>query len=169
MHALLNLFVDICLLRKGPQDLPASWALFRLSLAAYAASSLLFQAASVSFAVAVQQSLVDLALLAGLTYLVLNVLGFRRRFVQTLTALAGAGALLQLVAWPLWLWTVRAAAGDGAGALPQLLFLLLLLWNIAVFAHILRHALSTSRGMGLLYTLGYVIVSVTVMSLFFPS
>ena len=46
--------------------------------------------------------------------------------------------------------------------LPWLLYLGLLVWSIAVIAHIVHHALSISRGKGLLYTLGYLLISWTV-------
>ncbi len=41
MRDLLNLFLDICLFRKGPQDTPASKGLLRMCVSAYALSGFL--------------------------------------------------------------------------------------------------------------------------------
>jgi len=168
MHALFNLFLDICLFRKGPQDVPSSWTLLKLTLAAYGISSLMVLLVNVEPAIAFFQILVDLSLLGGMTYGVLNLLGYEMRFVQTLTALAGTGTLLGLIAWPLVIWMAQEAAVEGGMGLSSLLFLLLLGWSIAVMAHVLHHALSTSRPMGLLYTLGYLVVSIVVAGWLFP-
>lgn len=168
MYVLFDLFWEICLLRKGPQDVPSSWALLKLALAAYAVSSLLFLLAFTEPFKALLQALLDAALLVALTYGLLSVMNYKVRFVQTLTTLAGTGALLSLIAWPLALWMAREAAADGGGGLAFLLFVALLVWTIAVMAHVLHHALSTSRWMGLLYTLGYLFVSVIMADLFFP-
>lgn len=168
MYALFDAFFEICLLRKGPQDLPASWPLLKLSLITYGLSSLLSLLSTVEPPLALFQAVLDAALLAGLTYGLLRVTGHRPRFLQTLTALAGTGTLLGLIAWPLTLWMQTEAAADTGTGLSFLLFFLLLLWSIAVIAHILRHALSTTLGMGLLYTLGYLMISVMVWELFYP-
>jgi hypothetical protein len=39
-----------------------------------------------------------------------------------------------------------------------LLWLGLFIWGIVIMAHILRHALSTSLGVGVLYSLAYVLL-----------
>lgn len=172
MVALLNLFWDICLLRKRPQDVPASEDLLKLTLLTYAGSGLLaillsLQQAGVGTALLL--TLADVALLAALTYAVLYMLGYLARFTQTLTALAGVGTLLQLIATPLGLWYQRSLVADGAAAMPALLWLLLLIWSIAVTAHILRHAFSVSYGFGVLYALGYLMVSRAVVDWLLPA
>jgi hypothetical protein len=147
MGALLNLFLDICLLRKGPQDVPASPALLKASLAAYGLASLLVQAVSVNLLTALLQAFLDLGLLAGLTYAVLQATGFSGRFTQTLTALAGTGALLGFAILPVTIWMDRDLEAGIQSGLPALLFFGWLIWSIAVVAHVLRHALSTSMAM----------------------
>ena len=168
MYALFNAFFDICLFRKGPQDLPASWSLLKLTLITYCLSSLLSLLFTVAPPMALFQAVLDAALLVGLTYGLLYVMGHGQRFVQTLTALAGTGTLLGLIAWPLTIWMQAEAAAGTSTGLSFFLFFLLLLWSIAVIAHILRHSLSTTLGMGLLYTLGYLMISVMVWELFYP-
>jgi hypothetical protein len=173
MAVLFNLFLDICLLRKGPQDLPASQELLKLCLIAYAGSGLLnlwLGLGDTGSGMALLLTMVDVSLLMGLSYAVLQLMGLLERYVQTLTALAGTGTLLQLIVLPLGLWYQRElAGGDGAADLPAMLWLLLLIWSIVITAHILRHALSVSFGTGTLYALGYLMMSWTVADLLLPA
>ncbi|MEZ5581591.1 MAG: hypothetical protein R3F37_01305 [Candidatus Competibacteraceae bacterium] len=157
MVALFNLFLDICLLRKGPQDVPASTALLQLSLALYAISGLVLLLATLDLISAFTLVTLDLGLLVGLTYGVLNLLGRGPRFAQTLTALAGTGVLLELIAWPLAMWIGQASIRQETAALPGLLYLVLLGWNIVIIGHILRHALSITLAFGVLYAFGYLL------------
>ena len=82
------------------------------------------------------------------------------RFEQTLSALTGTGTLMGLLALPLMVWIVQQSP-DGDIALPSLLLLGLMAWNIAIMAHILRHALNTPIWGGALYALGYTFLSWT--------
>lgn len=164
MRALLDLFLDICLFRKGPQDVPMSWTLLKFALLTYGFSSLLVLAVGLALSPALLLTLVDMGLLAGLTYGVLSFTHHTPRFVQTLTALLGTGTLIQLIALPIAVWTVQGMAQNRSAGLPDFLYLGLLGWSIAILAHILHHALGVSRGMGFLYTLGYIMISWTVSS-----
>ena len=164
MVALLNLFWEICLLRKGPQDTPASSELLKLTLVGYGSSgllALLLDLPRISFTLALLLTLEDIALLSALVYLGLHLTRYLPRFVQTLTALTGVGTLLQLIALPLGLWYQHALAGNGAAELPAMLWLLLLGWSVGVTGHILRNAFSTTWTMGILYSIGYLVLSWT--------
>lgn len=163
MRVLFDLIVDICLFRKGPQDLPASQALLGLYLIAYGLSGLLALLVSMPPSTAVFQALVDIVLLAGFTYGILAMMNYGARFVQTLTALAGTYTLFNLIALPLIFWLERASTQTTAPVLPSLLLLALMGWSIVVMAHVLQHALSTSRVMGVLYALGYLVISIVVL------
>jgi len=89
---------------------------------------------------------VDTTLLVTLAFISLWINDTPERRLQTITALAGAGSLLQLVAWPILFWLSSAGEVDNSTLLfiPRWALLLLVLWNILVIAHILRHALSVS-------------------------
>jgi len=158
MRVLFNLFLDICLFRKGPQDTPASMALLKMGLAAYGLTSLLALLVGTAAPVAVLQTLVDMTLLSGLLYLALTLHQHPRRFVQTLSALTGAGTLLNLAALPLLIGINGQPPSENA-PLSALLLLVLLVWSIAVMAHILRHAFNVPLWVGTLYALGYTLLS----------
>jgi hypothetical protein len=168
MYALFNLFLDICLFRKGPQDVPASLVLLRLTLITYGLSGFFVLLLSVDLLTAGLMVLIDVGLLSALTYGMLNLWNYRIRFIQTLTALLGTGTLLQLLILPVSIWMAQELTAARAPEFPWLLSLGLIGWSIAVIAHILHHALSISRSLGLLYTLGYVILSWTISGWLYP-
>ena len=171
MRTLFDLFFDICLLRRGPQDVPAAPALLRLCILAYLGTGFAALMPGVGAAYPLRSlllTLADLALLAGMTYSVLRALGHSTRLAQTLTALTGCGTLLQLVALPLGIWFDQASTTQANAELPFILWLLLLLWSIVITAHILRHAFTVSFGIGLAYAFAYLFVSWTVADWLLP-
>jgi hypothetical protein len=171
MGALVNLFLDICLFRKGPQDLPASVALLKLSLFLYGLSGLILLMIDVdqlNILIAVLLTLFDIILLAMLSYAVLYVLGYLPRFTQTLTALTGVGVLLQIAAMPLAIWTRQELAARGSPEFPVIMRFVLLGWAVAVMAHVLKHAFSTSRVIGVLYAVAYIAISWTLFDWILP-
>jgi GAF domain-containing protein len=173
MRALFELFLDICLLRKGPQHVPDAPVLLRLTAIAYGLSGLLVSLITLAAPAALFLTLLDLALLSGLTYGLLRFRGYLERLSQTLTALFGAGTLLQLVALPLVIWLTQESVARTAGQeampeLPSLLYFFLFGWNIAVLAHIVRQALSFTLGGGLLCALGYILLYWTLSDWLYP-
>lgn len=169
MGKLIGRFIDICLLRAGPQDLPASSALLALTLLAYIASGVVVLLPGADFSSAVGQALVDALLLAALVRLVLGWRGYPGRFEQTLAALAGSGAFLGLIAWPLVVSIYRTDAQESlAVAFQTLLLLALFCWTLVVIGHILRHALSTTYAAGVLFAAVYVSLSMGLLGWLFP-
>lgn len=172
MDRLLRRFADICLLRAGPQDLPASRFLLGLSAGAYLLAGVLISLQNLNVLQAALLVLVDAALLALLLFLVLWIRDRLARLLQTLTAFFGAGALLELVAWPILAWQQHALSGETvtpALLAASLLLWVWLFWNLMVIGHILRHALSTLLPVGVALGLLYMFVSFSVSRiLFFP-
>lgn len=169
MPKLLSLYFDICLLRAGPQDLPASKAWLGVVLSAHAVVGVILGLLSYSFVNAVFYALASTLIVVALTRMVLLLRNFGGRFTQTVCALAGTDVLLGLIAWPVtaWLHGVDAAAGDLGG--PLAAWLLLVAWSLAVTAHILRHALSVHYGIGLAVALGYFVVSYSILATLFET
>ena len=92
----------------------------------------------------------------------------RERIVQTLTALAGTGALITIVSLPISGWFRGADKESGEGGLAVLMLLLLVGWSLAVVGHILRHALDLPIAGGTLVAVAYFAVSMIVIEAFFP-
>ncbi|KAF0191692.1 MAG: hypothetical protein FD165_1415 [Gammaproteobacteria bacterium] len=162
MTRILHTVIDICLLRAGPQDLPGSSAVFGPTLAAYACTSWLVAAIELGGTNALWLAVADVVMLIVLVHFVLLVRNFPHRQLQTLTALMACGALFGAIGWILLLW--RDGVGDEIEALvlPTLLLMTLTLWNLIVTGHILRHALSTSLFNGILLSILYMLISLTI-------
>ncbi len=152
MQNLLSLFWDICLLRRGPQDVPHSRALLAILVLAGFLVDLLFFTWQAAFAHALAFVAASLAAMVGVITVLLGGLGYRRRVVQTLTAMLGAGLVFSALALPALIAVSVAPAIRG----PMVLLTLALnLWSLVVTAHILRHALSVHLLPAALLAVGY--------------
>ena len=165
MLKLLNFFFDLCLLRRAPQDLPASQSLLLVVLGVNALAGILlgmqtWAGAGVAFAA----TALDIGVLLGLLWAVLRVRGLTPRFVQSATALLGAGTLFTLLAMPLQpLLDTPEEMEVGA-----LLYLVMLMWVQLVYGHVLRHALNISLTSGVALSLVYTLTSAVLIELLFP-
>lgn len=165
MQILLNAFWQIVLFRQGPESLPDSRPLLMLAAVAYIFTGCLGLLINDLIAFSAAQSQVelplgrllrsvlvpvvlDLLLLVGSIFAALFYFGFAGRLRQTMIAIFGASALLQVLTWPLYLLLVMEGQTT-VWAIVMLLLVLLLLWSIAVYGHILSHAISRSFGSGI--------------------
>ena len=165
MMRLLAQFWRLCLLRANPQDLPASVTLELLALAAYVGVGTLDANVQLALWNAFLASAVDAFVLVALTHIALWIRDVPGRAVQTITALAGAGAVLGLIAFP-----ILGALHSDEGALvvlQGLLWLLFVSWQILVYGHILRHALDLPLLAGVMVSLVYFYISFKVMNALF--
>ena len=167
--AWLRSWLEQLLLRRAPQDDRLSHSVLGLALTAYLLIDLLQSLSSSVFTVGVAMSLLDTVLLMLFVWLVLSVAGKGVRLVQTLTALAGTGALLGLIGLPLVQQAAQAHKIEaGPSSAMVLAWLALLAWSIAVQAHIFRHALSTRYGIGLLLAGAHTILAIAILESLFP-
>lgn len=161
-------YFSVCTFRHGPQDLPAAAVLLTLSLILYGLASVALVLPVRATATAVLAGAAETVLLMLLTWGLLWLRGLPARFRQTATALAGTGFLFSMAALPLF--SLRFAYSSNAAVILAVgvLVLALVVWNVAVMAHILRHAMSVSFAMGVLLAMGYIWVITTVMALVTP-
>lgn len=160
MKLLFSLFLDICLLRKGPQDLPDSS--FLLALALFLD---LFLSTSVGIVGgqgidSMVQAGVAAALLVAFLVAILYATSHVERLRKTVTAALGCDALITLAALPI---TAVSDLIQGVG----FMILIILLWNLVVFAHILRHALGVGYALGFALSFLYAVGSMDLMANFF--
>jgi hypothetical protein len=168
MLQLIRAWFDICLLRKGPQDLPASGFFLGLSLCCYVVVSFLVAAPSAGAMEAVRLALVDTGMLITFVAALLYLQSKTARILQTLSALAGSGSLMGLLALPLVLLVNPGQPAEQVPALLAGFWLSLLIWNLFVMAHIMRHALSSSFAVGLGAAVLYTLVSLQIVATLFP-
>jgi hypothetical protein len=132
-------------LRSGPQDLP-SGSRFAISLAAAWLALGLLTSRALNEPDALPRSLLPLLVQLGAVVVLLNTRRLGTRIPQTISALAGTGIILGLLALPLLLGFDASRPQPGLA----LAYLGLFLWSLAVDGHIYRHALSITMGLGVL-------------------
>jgi hypothetical protein len=141
MKELFGLFAQIAISRKGPQDLPASYVLLALTVFGYWVLRYLVSLVAppaehwrVHLLVQVVFTLVWYAVL-------LRAVGKPERFIQTATAIFGAGLLLDppgVVAVHFW----QELPEEHALYAPMALVVLIIaIWVIRVGSYVLKHAL----------------------------
>ena len=167
MTELLKRFLNICLLTQGPQDLPHSSLTLRILLVVYFLTGSFSMLSSTAFEDAVLIMMLDLAVLILFTWFCLQAFKKQARFIQTTTALAGAGSIFQLLAWPLLIQMESVKQSGEASPEVTLLLLIIISWNLAVFAHIFRHAFGIRMLAAFILTLAYVMINVTARYLIF--
>jgi hypothetical protein len=141
MQELIRLFTQIALLRRGPQDLPASPLLLALTIAGYFVVNLAAGALLPPFqGPLLPHLLVDIAFMFIWYVVLLRLVGKPERFLQTTTAVFGFQAVLS----PLLIGTVWLAriVQDSAWQLPvAVLILLLFIWITAANSRVVKAAL----------------------------
>jgi hypothetical protein len=149
MTELVKLFTQIALLRRGPQDLPASMLLLVLTMAAYLVVNLLLIAVlppanAAELRTSPAQLLVDTAFTLLWYVVLLRLAGRPERTLQTCTAVFG----LQTVLAPLLgfeSWLSPRLAQDTTWMIPVNLFaIVVVVWLIAANSHVVKAALEWS-------------------------
>jgi hypothetical protein len=169
MKELLRLFTQIALLRRGPQDVPASPLLLALTVAGYflvnfAIMSVLPPFAGPWFA----HLCVDVVFMFVWYALLLNLVRRPERFLQTATAVYGFQAVLApLLVTAVWL-TRRFEHETLWQAPATLLSLALLVWMIAANSHIVKAALEWSMAQSVALVILQTLASNLVVLSLFP-
>lgn len=166
MNPLLKVFLDICLLRKGPQDVPASMFLLGLVVAAHWALGVVFSLFTLPPLHAALSGLIGTLLLLGMVQGLLALHRKPARLLQTATALAGVEILLGLIALPFSAWVFW---WESDRLVPSLISLTIIVWSVVVASHILRHALGVTQAVAVLFALSYTLLSYTVVGLVVPA
>ncbi|MBW9262443.1 MAG: hypothetical protein K1566_05270 [Candidatus Thiodiazotropha sp. (ex. Lucinisca nassula)] len=164
MKALISAAIDLCLLRRSPQDLPASTVLLWLAAMLNLLTGILMLIDADSNPLkALGQTLFELALMVGALYAALLLNGRLERFIQAATALMLCGFLLGMLALPLIAWGKQNQSAEAG-----ILFLLVFGWGVVVIGHILRHTFEFSLNMGIAIALLYTLLAGTLVALIFP-
>jgi len=165
---LLKVFFDICFLRRNPQSLPRSSELLVICLFAYTLIDILLVSQTGPLIDAILAAAIETFVLMLMTYLILKMHDLQVRWNQTVIALAGVGFLFGLLALPLFYGGLLVDSEKTS--VPLLfIFLALVIWNIVVIGHILRHAIDTTLGFGIVLGVIYIWVTTTVIALLLPS
>lgn len=142
----LRLFLEICLLRGKPQDLPTSMPLLVLTALAGVAVDYL-SLGSDDFSVGqLLFVLFQVVLFGGGLWLILRQRRFANRWIQTTTALFAANAFFSLLLVPLLpaLEQMLRAGPQAAPVWQGYVMLAVSGWFLAVMARVLREAIEVS-------------------------
>ncbi|MBM3202441.1 hypothetical protein FJZ55_00840 [Candidatus Woesearchaeota archaeon] len=162
---LIHLLFQICIFRKGPQDVPASLPLLVVTLLLYLVMGVLLLAQETGWLEGILRTLAEATLLGGFLWTTLRLMDKRPRLLQTAIAVYASDALVSSVALPLLL--LMASTPE---AKPVYLLLLgLMIWHWAVMGHILRHAVSVRWVHGVGLAMAYMVLSYRIMSSLFPA
>ena len=141
MNELLRLFCQISILRRGPQDLPASPIAFAISVLGYFAITCVINLLLPPGGRWIADLLIDIAFTLVWYSVLMRMVNRRERFLQTATAVFG----FQMIIAPFWniaAWLARRFADDPVWQLPtSVIGLAVVVWTITVNAQILKSAL----------------------------
>ncbi len=165
MKQFLRIFVDIVLWRRGPQDLPASWLLLALTMAAYVAVSVvqlaLFDESLANWFFYV---VLDPLLLLGWAWLILRILGRGARLPQTASALFGANAVIGFFVYlPLQVLGNVIGVGQASGLAQAVAWLQVIIFAL-VTGRILKLATDTNLFTGIMLAITYVVIVISLLS-----
>ncbi len=159
----------LMILKSAPQDLPYSPQLLLRLAVLYVFSGLLVLQSTLNPDQPLAGILLGLAVQFLFVYIVLNALHHRPRFVQTFSAMVGAGILFNLLSWPVFAMLSDATMDDGVKSTMSLLFLLLISWELLVKAYILKHALEMRMFGALTLSLSLFFISIALSQLLLPA
>jgi len=163
MYPLILLFFDICLFKKGPQDIPVSAGLLFFLIPIYAGVSFLILLLNTDANSAILQICIEIALVLGFSKAILYIAKKPERYLQTACALVATDTLISFLALPV----MATLIGQGT-ALSFFSIVILMLWHWNVSGYIFSQALEKSFSFGLGIAFLYILVSYQVSALFFP-
>jgi hypothetical protein len=158
MNLLLRLLA-VCVLKAGPQDLPATQRLTAQWIA-FAIVLEMVYARLVELPEAPPRLALSLLLLLSVPYALLRLRRKPERYTQTLLALAGTGAIFTVLFLPLALFAQGLPAPESTQAMvPEhymvgWLLIGLLGWKLLVGAQIFRHAMDWPMSAAMLLAVG---------------
>ncbi len=173
MAALLRDVFEVCLLRRGPQDLPWSPP----AVMGFAAALLGLQLAFAAFhdmppAALAARALVTLATVFGATVALLRLRGMANRTTQTLLAVAGTEALFALVTMPLLLLVQPHLGSDNPPTsilVAMMAAVFAFFWKLRVNAAIWRQALEIPVSAAYLLTLALLLAEALLLLALVPA
>lgn len=168
MNFVFKALLGNLLLNKGPQDLPYSLILMKLSLLVYFLSGLPGVLISLSLPQSMLAMLLDVLVLLGFVYVCLKAFNLQARFVQSIISLASVGTVFQLLPLPLLYQLQDLQEGEPIAPGVSIFLLILVSWNLAVMAHIFRASFNVRLLAAMALTICYIVISYLVKESIFP-
>lgn len=164
MNIILSYF-DLCRLKAGPMDMPSSSNSLKLTLLVYFLIGIMISRIDTGWNASVLTSLTDTLFMIVAIKLALYFKSLQSRYLQTLTALAGSGIILNLIGYPLVIWLNQSDKLEREASIAMLFLVGLMFWSLMVIAHIFRQALDIKTGTAAIITVTYTALSILVLGL----
>jgi len=159
MNMLLR-FINICLFRAGPEDIPASTQLMQIVVVAYLVMGLAINLLDADLFMSLMVSVADLMILFAFVMLLLQWRKKLPRFRQTVTSIMATSSLLGVLVLPFLASFYQYDDTTQAASWLLLALMVIMLWSLMVTSHIFRRALNCSAPISVAWTLLYVAISV---------
>ena len=169
MQHVLTTFLNIVLFRTGPETLPESRLLLSFACIFYLVVNVISILLTGAIDSAFLLLMTDLLLMVAWASTILIIFETRPRLTQTLTALLGAGAVLQGFMLPLSVGPPVDQQTEGLVLLRALGFLLILLWAVGVYGQIIARAINKGIGVGVLLSTLYFLLSFQLAAQLLPA
>jgi len=157
MSAITKLIFDICLQRKGPEDMPASTSMMIVLLVASLAVSVALSTFVHEFHMAASLSIFGVLIVFAFTKIIL--IKKPERFVQTFSAMLGASCLIDVISIPVLYPLLGEKLNENTAVLFWLIALAAYVWLIVTYGFIVSRAITTTLGYGISIAAAYALFS----------
>ena len=158
--------VSITLFRGKAENLPSSYQWVVITVIAAVGTSFLNRQFANAGSNLLVMAIVEVSIYSAFIYLMLKVNQKSERFLQVITGILGANAIIQLVAAPLF--STGGVNLEELSLLTTLGLLLVSAWSFAISVIILRDALELRLGPAILITFGCQAATLVGLLMFFP-
>ena len=162
---IISQYIDLCLFKASPAELPASDSLLKLTLLVYFLTGVALSYIDNSWIISIFTSLADMLFMMIAVALLLKFRGFQTRYQQSLSALAGTGVCIGIVGTPIMIWFNRINEAEQATSLAMIFVLALMFWSLMVTAHIFRQTLEIKPSSASILTVAYTLMSILISGL----
>jgi len=160
MYELIMQLFAICRFKKGPEDLPYSFTLLKITVAAFAAVRVLMRYSGGHLLRALIETGTEIVYIGLFSAAMLHTSRHLNRFYQVASAFFGGYALIGFLALP----AVLMLLAGQPGGLAVIMLIGITAWFCAVTAHIVYHALAPnillSLGWALAFLVGFVLLAI---------
>lgn len=152
MFSLIQPFVNLLLFRAGPQDMPASESVLKIALISCFVTDVLGAMSTLGLSLSMILSAGQIGLLAVFVFLLLKLNDKTDRWLQTLSAIFGALALINIASLP-FIQNLSLVEDGKLIVTPKLMLVgVLQLWFFITMARILKDAIEIRMGRAVLLT-----------------
>ncbi len=163
MSNIIKILFDICLLRKGPEDLPANSVLMLVLIAISLIVSIWIGLIIFDKKIAIITSIAEL--IFSIMFAKILLIKNPERFTQTFSAMLGTVTLINIISLPILIPLSHGDLNQNISSLLGLLSFALLIWVVVVYGSIFSRAISSVLSYGISISVGYALLSIIISQL----